>query len=210
VKFSRARRAVLSLLLLAGLLGVTTVARGQYASRTGNVIGTIGSACDSSTNTYGWPDANGDILKCVSNVWTLVTQPATAAGLTGYVQFNNSGVLGASSTLFWDNANFRLGIGSSAPVVSVDLSQKTDAFALPVGTQGQEPASPMNGMIRYSTTANDVEAYIAGAWTTLTTGGSTAAITLGTSAATPGKLLQHHHGPVQPRLRRRRSHQSRH
>jgi uncharacterized protein YaiE (UPF0345 family) len=56
---------------------------------------------------------------------------------------------------------------------------------LPVGTQGQEPASPMNGMIRYSTTANDVEAYIAGAWTTLTTGGSTAAITLGTSAATP-------------------------
>jgi Chaperone of endosialidase len=58
-------------------------------------------------------------------------------------------------------------------------------LALPVGTQGQEPASPMNGMIRYSTTANDVEAYIAGAWTTLTTGGSTAAITLGTSAATP-------------------------
>jgi hypothetical protein len=89
VKFSRARRAVLLLLLLVGMLGVTTVAWGQYASRTGNVIGTVGGACDSSTNTYGWPDANGDILKCVSNVWTLVTQPATAAGTTGYVQFNS-------------------------------------------------------------------------------------------------------------------------
>jgi hypothetical protein len=185
VKVWRARRAVLLLLLLTGLLGVTSVARGQYASRTGNFIGAVGGACDSSTNTYGWPDTNGDILKCVSNVWTLVTQPATAAGSTGYLQFNSSGVLGASSNLFWDNANFRLGIGSSAPVVSLDLSQRTDALALPVGTQGQEPASPMNGMIRYSTTANDVEAYIAGAWTTLTTGGSTAAITLGTSAATP-------------------------
>jgi hypothetical protein len=185
VKIWRARRAGVLLLLLAGMLGVTTVAWGQYASQTGNVVGTVGGACNSSINTYGWPDTNGDILKCVSNVWTLVTQPATAAGSIGYVQFNSSGVLGASSYLFWDNANFRLGIGSSAPVVSLDLSQRTDALALPVGTQGQEPASPMNGMIRYSTTANDVEAYIAGAWTTLTTGGSTAAITLGTSAATP-------------------------
>ena len=300
MKFRRARRAVLLLLLLAGMLGITTVAWGQYASRTGNVIGTVGGACDSSTNTYGWPDVNGDILKCVSNVWTLVTQPATAAGSTGYVQFNSSGALDASSNLFWDNTLFwlgigttapagplqiygntngaevayienpnggssastevrisdgtgyttglrlvklgtsfpssgayvqdsalvlasnavtgglslaasnsngvirfyttgndvaverlridnagKVGIGSTSPVVSLDLSQRTDALALPVGTQGQEPGSPMNGMIRYSTTAGDIEAYIAEAWTTLTTGGSTAAITLGTSVATP-------------------------
>jgi hypothetical protein len=185
VKVWRARRAVLSLFLLAGLLGVTTVAWGQYASQTGNVVGTIGGACNSSTNTYGWPDTNGDILKCVSNVWTLVTQPATAAGSTGYVQYNNAGLLAGSANLFWSNSLGRLGIGTTTPVVSLDLSQRTDALALPVGTQGQEPGSPMNGMIRYSTTANDVEAYIAGAWTTLTTGGSTASITLGTSAATP-------------------------
>jgi hypothetical protein len=101
------------------------------------------------------------------------------------VQFNNANALAGSANLFWENTFFRLGIGTTAPVVSLDLSQKTDALALPVGTQGQEPASPINGMIWYSTTANDIEAYIAGAWTTLTTGGSTAAITLGTSAATP-------------------------
>ncbi len=40
-------------------------------------------------------------------------------------------------------------------------------------------------MIRYNSTIGDLEAYIANAWTSLTTGGTTAAITLSTSAATP-------------------------
>jgi hypothetical protein len=181
VKFRRARRAVLLLLLLAGLLGVTTVARAQF--QTHGAAASAGGAC--TTGDFAFPDPSGYALKCIASLWTIVNQPAAAAGSTGYVQFDNSGALGASSNLFWDNTLFRLGIGSSAPVVSLDLSQRTDALALPVGTQGQEPASPMNGMIRYSTTANDIEAYIAGAWTTLTTGSSTAAITLGTSAATP-------------------------
>jgi hypothetical protein len=155
-----ARRAAVILLLLVGLLGVTTLAWGQFASKTGDTVGVVGGACTSATNTYGWPDTNGNILKCVANVWTAVAP-------------------------YWDNTNVRLGIGSSSPVVTLDLSQRTDALALPVGTTGQEPGSPLNGMIRYNTTLSDVEAYIAGAWTTLTTGGSLAAITLGTSAATP-------------------------
>ncbi len=277
VKFRRGRRAILLvLLLLAGLLGVTT-ARAQF--QTHSSAATAGGAC--TTGDFAFPDPSGYALKCVASVWTIVNQPAAAAGSTGQVQFNSSGVLGASSNLFWDNTLFRLGIGTTSPqypldmtvasgsgininassgqadlylgqagtqngglnaqggggtdivlmskrfvnigappagpsfsnsaiyfntgqvnrgiidssgnfgigtaspAASLDLSQRTDALALPVGTQGQEPASPMNGMIRYSTTANDVEAYVAGAWTTLTTGGSAASITLGTSAATP-------------------------
>jgi hypothetical protein len=121
VKFSRARRAVPFLLLLAGLLGVTPLAWGQYASKTGDVVGTVGGACTSSANTYGWPDTNGDILKCVANVWTLVTQPSTAAGSTGYVQFNNANALAADSNLFWDNTNKRLGIGTPVPGVALDV-----------------------------------------------------------------------------------------
>ena len=99
---------------------------------------------------------------------------------------------GASGVYSQDNANFfwnatthRLGIGSTAPVASLDMSQETDALALPVGTTFQEPAAPVNGMIRYNKSIGDIEAYIAGAWTALTTGGSLAAITLGTSASTP-------------------------
>jgi hypothetical protein len=37
------------------------------------------------------------------------------AGSTGYLQFNNAGVFGASANLFWDNANNRLGINTTAP-----------------------------------------------------------------------------------------------
>jgi hypothetical protein len=74
-----------------------------------------------------------------------------------------------------------VGIGTAAPIVSLDLSKRSDALALPVGST--EPTSPINGMIRYSTTYNDLESYINGAWTSLTTGGDSAAIYLGTSAS---------------------------
>ncbi|PKP22626.1 MAG: hypothetical protein CVU05_03070 [Bacteroidetes bacterium HGW-Bacteroidetes-21] len=38
-----------------------------------------------------------------------------AAGLTGYIQFNNSGSFGGSSELFWDNTNARMGVGLTDP-----------------------------------------------------------------------------------------------
>ena len=132
-----------------------------------------------------FPDPSGYVLKCVGSVWTIVSQPAAAAGSTGYVQFNSGGALAGTSNLFWNNATFRLGIGSSSPVSTLDLSRNTDALALPVGTTGQEPGSPLNGMIRYNTTIGDLEAYIAGAWTSLTTGGSSASIYLGAGASAP-------------------------
>lgn len=39
----------------------------------------------------------------------------SAAGSTGYVQFNTSGAFAADSSLFWDNTNKRLGIGTTTP-----------------------------------------------------------------------------------------------
>lgn len=39
----------------------------------------------------------------------------SAAGSTGYVQFNNAGAFAADSSLFWDNTNKRLGIGTTTP-----------------------------------------------------------------------------------------------
>jgi hypothetical protein len=46
---------------------------------------------------------------------------STAAGTNGQVQFNNNGAFGASSNLFWDAGNSRLGIGTSSPVSSVNV-----------------------------------------------------------------------------------------
>jgi hypothetical protein len=44
------------------------------------------------------------------------------------------------------------------PQVSLDVSQKTDAVALPVGTTGQRPAS-LSGEMRYNSTSSSIESY---------------------------------------------------
>ena len=115
----------------------------------------IGSACP----TIGWTTIQpNQIVYCnTSNVWSL-GEEITSTG--------------------------NVGIGSSLPVSSLDLSQKTDALALPAGTISQRPSSPVNGMLRYNSTSTaTLEAYIGGAWQTLTTAGGTGTtLTLGTSA----------------------------
>ncbi|CAB3802509.1 hypothetical protein LMG28614_05626 [Paraburkholderia ultramafica] len=65
----------------------------------------------------------------------------------------------------------KVGIGTASPAVSLDLSQNTDALALPVGTTGQRPTGT-NGEIRYNSTTAALEAYIGGAWASLGTGSS--------------------------------------
>lgn len=43
----------------------------------------------------------------------------------------------------------------------------TQSLLLPSGTSGQTPASPVNGMIRYNETTNELEAYQASSWRAL-------------------------------------------
>ncbi|MBI5218118.1 MAG: hypothetical protein HY958_04230 [Bacteroidia bacterium] len=46
----------------------------------------------------------------------------TAGGINGNVQFNNNGILGGNTNLYWDNANSRLGIGISNPTTALHLN----------------------------------------------------------------------------------------
>jgi hypothetical protein len=62
-----------------------------------------------------------------------------------------------------------VGIGSAAPLASLDMSQKADALALPVGTNSGRPtgANLVNGEIRYNSAIPGLEAYINGGWSNI-------------------------------------------
>ena len=84
------------------------------------------------SNLFAW----GLVLLLITNYvygWTIPSQNppggnivletgATPAGSTGYIQFNDSGNLGADSNLFWDNTNKYLGIGTANPGAKLEVN----------------------------------------------------------------------------------------
>ena len=145
------------------------------SGQTENKNGGIEFENSSSSSGFGWrfmdPDlgnSNAPLIiqgRANSTAWTDLL---TLSGKTG-------GVVGA----------YGVGIGSTAPQVSLDISQKTDAVALPVGTTGARPAG-YQGMIRYNTDTNGIETYnsLTG-WTALvaSNGGLVSGVILGTTTA---------------------------
>jgi hypothetical protein len=72
-------------------------------------------------------------------------------------------LLGDGSPLHIDQTNDRVGVGTTSPAVSLDLTSKTDAVAMPSGTTAQRPTG-VNGQIRYNATTEEFEGYSDGAW----------------------------------------------
>jgi len=90
----------------------------------------------------------------------------------------------------------KVGVGSTAPIVSLDLSQNPDALALPTGTSGQRPTGVnlTPGEIRYdSSGTGSVEAYYNSGWNTFLTSG-----TVGSSMPAAGNTgdIQFNNGGV--------------
>lgn len=136
--------------------------RGTAAARTQALSGdTLGALSFRGYNgtTFGY-GAN-IIAKTESDFSTSVSsdlrfQTANAGSLTDKMTIKASG---------------NVGIGTSTPVVSLDLGSKTDAIRLPAGTTAQQPASAAAGMLRYNTTDSGMEFYNGSAWTSLSSGG---------------------------------------
>jgi hypothetical protein len=72
----------------------------------------------------------------------------------------------AQASRFLINPSGNVGVGTTSPVVSLDLSQKTDAVAIPVGASGNRPTGVNleNGEIRYNSTSSALEAYVNNSW----------------------------------------------
>ena len=67
-----------------------------------------------------------------------------------------------------DLSNGKVGIGTSSPAVSLDVSSKTDAIKVPNGTDAQKP-SGATGMIRYNSTNSKLEGYVGSNWENIKT-----------------------------------------
>jgi len=68
-------------------------------------------------------DGTNKLFKyCDGTNWVTLGATGTAAGSTGYVQFNTSGSLDSDSNFYWDKTNHRLGIGTTtAPTQSLSV-----------------------------------------------------------------------------------------
>jgi hypothetical protein len=70
-----------------------------------------------------------------------------------------------NANFFWDNTNYRLGIGTTSPGVSLSVGG-TDAVKVPVGTTGERPTGAQ-GYIRFNSTNVTFEGYNGTTWTSV-------------------------------------------
>ena len=99
--------------------------------------------------------------------WTTVTAGLTVTddtttNATRYLTFT-SATSGTISTINTSSTELKFNPGLGI----VDFSGATGAVRTSSGTVAQRPASPANGMIRYNTSYNALEAYSNGAWVAL-------------------------------------------
>ena len=127
---------------------------------------------------------------------SFTTGSVVFAGASGIYSQNNSKV-------FWDNTNFRLGVGTASPSVTLAMSA-TDAILIPVGTTGQQPTGAA-GMLRFNSSTSLFEGYNGTAWGSIgggATGGGTDQIfylngqTVNTSYTIPTSQNAGTFGPV--------------
>jgi hypothetical protein len=118
---------------------------------------------------------NGGVVKVIAGSGG----SGVVAGSNTQVQFNNSGVFGASANFTWNGTT----LSTTGFTASSDSSfTSTGALLISKGTTGQQPGSSVTGMIRYNTTNNQFEGYSGSspAWKSI--GGS--ALSNDTSTAT--------------------------
>jgi hypothetical protein len=164
-----------------GGTGLTSVATNSllYGAGAGNmsVLAPTNSAVLTSTagGVPQWSTLTSDIF----TQYALLAGRAGGQSLTGGTAASENLTLDTTAHATKGNillapSGGNVGIGTTAPGVSLDVGAKTDAIKVASGTTVQRPTGA-NGLIRYNTDNNKLEAYINGGWQDLAaaaTGGS--------------------------------------
>jgi hypothetical protein len=119
----------------------------------------------SATPSFTSVTIGGSSALVASNIGSTVqaydAQLDDVAGLTPSVAY----------TIVGDGTNF------------ISSNNSTDAILMPAGSDAERPSSPVNGMIRYSTTSGSFEGYQDGAWAAIGGGTDVGAPTLSGSSS---------------------------
>jgi len=127
---------------------------------------TVGSAFDIQAFIENVPQNPSTAFTVAGNIITFDSAPPSGTNNI-YVRYTSPVtqlVKPAPGTV----GSTEIASGTITPTaVSDQLNSSTGYFDLPVGTTAQRPASPVNGMIRYSTTNSAYEGYVNSSWQTL-------------------------------------------
>ena len=163
----------------SGIVTATTFSGNLTGNVTGNATGlsgtpniTVGSITASSATITGSVSVAGTVTyEDTTNVDSIGIITARSGvyvtgGSVGVLTSNPRATVqvgtAVSQSVFITSTGL-VGLGSTAPRVSLDASQETDAFALPQGTTAQRP-SGNNPYIRYNTTNSALEFYNGTDW----------------------------------------------
>ena len=174
--------------LVAGELAINTLDEKLYfknSAGTVKVLATPGSGTIGGSNTQVQFNNSGALGGSASLTWdgTFLTAGSikNSALTSGRVTFAGaSGLLSDSANLTWNGSTLAI---TGALTATTDSSfTSTGAVLVSKGTAGQQPGSPVTGMVRYNTTSNEFEGYSGStpAWKSI--GGS--ALSNDTSTAT--------------------------
>ena len=134
-----------------------------------NLIPATTSTYDLGTSSLTWANsyftsANlGNVTVSGNTISTTTGDLNLQANSTSNVQIRNLAVYNNVISSVNTNANIVLTPQGTGNVVI----NNNQSFIVPVGSTGQQPATPTNGMVRYNTTNNRYEGYANGYWTNL-------------------------------------------
>lgn len=160
-------------------MDAATAASGTATNMVFNSLGseilTAQNTSVTTTNAYNL-FINGAPIASTNQTTTNTTALNIASAIVNGASINSYGLqvnamTGASNNYAAVFNGGNVGIGSTTPLASLDIGQKTDAIILPIGTTTQRPGTGVNGMLRYNSTLSAVEAYQGNVWSSIGAGG---------------------------------------